>query len=137
MGHYPGRYFPPEDGGLVFNGDVGNERLPDRPRFRRSADHRAAYQKGRTVLGRMDWRYDSGLVAGAVGSLDDASGLTGAAAVGNRFSFAGPQADHLVRRRYAGSMHSPSPTITGDATGDFRRRAPRMTIHKSARIAFA
>ena len=87
MGHTRARYFPPETGGLVFNGDVGAGGSVFR------IDHDQAFQQTTELHYQMGkagpwvswtWRYDSGLVAGSVGSLDDALALTGAqqAAIG-------------------------------------------------------
>lgn len=85
MGHTRARFFGPETGGLIFNSPV------DTPVFR--IDHDQAFQqttqlryqrpKNGPWIG-FTWRYDSGLVAGAVGNLDRALGLTGAqqAAIG-------------------------------------------------------
>ncbi|MBZ5634489.1 MAG: TonB-dependent receptor [Acidobacteriia bacterium] len=87
MGHTRARYFPPETGGLVFNGDVGLGgsvfRIDHDQAFQQTTQLR--YQMGKTgPWVSWTWRYDSGLVAGSVGSLDDALGLTGAqqAAIG-------------------------------------------------------
>ena len=85
MGHTRARYFPPENGGLVFNGDIGESvfRIDHDQAFQQTTVLR--YQVGKTgPWVSWTWRYDSGLVAGAVGSLDDALGLTGAqqAAIG-------------------------------------------------------
>jgi hypothetical protein len=85
MGHTRARYFPPENGGLVFNGDIGESvfRIDHDQAFQQTTVLR--YQMGKTgPWVSWTWRYDSGLVAGAVGSLDDALGLTGAqqAAIG-------------------------------------------------------
>ena len=85
MGHTRARYFPPENGGLVFNNDVGESvfRIDHDQAFQQTTQLR--YQKGRNGPWiSWTWRYDSGLSAGAVGSLDDALGLTGAqqAAIG-------------------------------------------------------
>jgi len=81
MGHTRARYFPPETGGLVFNGDVGLGgsvfRIDHDQAFQQTTELR--YQKGKNgPWVSWTWRYDSGLVAGAVGSLNDALGLTGA-----------------------------------------------------------
>ncbi len=85
MGHTRARYFGPELGGLIFNSPL------DTSVFR--IDHDQALQQTTNVRYQLPkngawfsftWRYDSGLVSGAVTSLDDALGLTGAqqAAVG-------------------------------------------------------
>jgi len=87
MGHTRARFFPSETGGLVFNGDVGAGgsvfRIDHDQAFQQTTELR--YQIGKTgPWVSWTWRYDSGLVAGFVGSLDDALGLTGAqqAAIG-------------------------------------------------------
>ncbi|MGE5647242.1 MAG: TonB-dependent receptor [Acidobacteriota bacterium] len=85
MGHTRARYFGPEVGGLIFNSPV------DASVFR--IDHDQAFQQ--TTHLRYErpnngpwvaftWRYDSGLVAGAVEGLGDALALTAAqqAAIG-------------------------------------------------------
>jgi hypothetical protein len=81
MGHTRSRYFPPETGGLVFNADVGSGgsvfRIDHDQAFQQTTMLR--YQKGKNgPWAAWTWRYDSGLVAGSVGSLEDALGLTGA-----------------------------------------------------------
>ncbi len=80
MGHTRARYFGPETGGLVFNNDVGGDavfRIDHDQAFQQTTNLR--YQHGATGPWiSFTWRYDSGLVAGAVGSLDDALALTGA-----------------------------------------------------------
>ena len=87
MGHTRARFFPSETGGLVFNGDVGAGgsvfRIDHDQAFQQTTELR--YQIGKTgPWVSWTWRYESGLVAGSVGSLDDALGLTGAqqAAIG-------------------------------------------------------
>lgn len=86
MGHTRARYFGPQLGGLVFNGDVGGDevfRIDHDQAFQQTTQVR--YQAGRTgPWVAFTWRYDSGLVAGAVAGLDDALGLSGAqqAAIG-------------------------------------------------------
>jgi len=85
IGHTRARYFGPSNGGLIFNSplDTGAFRI----------DHDQAFQQTTHLTYRrphngpwiaLTWRYDSGLVAGAVGSLSDALALTAAqqAAIG-------------------------------------------------------
>jgi hypothetical protein len=85
MGHTRSRYFAPSNGGLIFDSPLNTSV------FR--IDHDQAFQQTSHVIYRrphngpwvaVTWRYDSGLVAGAVGSLGDALALTGAqqAAIG-------------------------------------------------------
>ena len=85
LGHTRARFFGPENGGLIFNSPI------DAAVFR--IDHDQAFQQttnARYQFGRngpwlaFTWRYDSGLVAGAVSTLSDALALTAAqqAAIG-------------------------------------------------------
>ena len=86
MGHTRARYFPPETGGLIFNNDVGGDsvfRIDHDQAFQQTTNLRYQYGHNGPWIS-FTWRYDSGLVAGAVGSLEDALALTGAqqAAIG-------------------------------------------------------
>lgn len=85
MGHTRARFFGPENGGLIFNSPL------DTSVFR--IDHDQAFQQTTSMHYQRPkngawvsfvWRYDSGLVAGAVTGLADALALTGAqqAAIG-------------------------------------------------------
>ncbi len=80
MGHTRARFFGPETGGLVFNNDVGGDavfRIDHDQAFQQTTNLR--YQRGTAGPWiSFTWRYDSGLVAGSVGSLDDALALSGA-----------------------------------------------------------
>jgi hypothetical protein len=78
MGHTRSRFFGPSNGGLIFDSPL------DTSAFR--IDHDQAFQQTSHVIYRrphngpwiaFTWRYDSGVVAGAVGSLNDALALTG------------------------------------------------------------
>jgi hypothetical protein len=84
MGHSRARYFGPENGGLIFNSGVsqGVFRIDHDQAFQQTTNLR--YQRGNGYWIAFTWRYDSGMVAGAVGSLADALALTGAqqAAIG-------------------------------------------------------
>ncbi len=79
MGHANARFFGPETGGIVFNSDlaIGAYRQ----------DHDQVYQQNLNLhyqpkkngwWGDFTWRYDSGLVVGAVNNLSDALALTAA-----------------------------------------------------------
>lgn len=79
MGHTRARFFGPESGGLVFSSDVRSTvfRIDHDQAFQQTTNLR--YQRGKTgPWVSFTWRYDSGLVAGAVGNLADALDLTGA-----------------------------------------------------------
>ena len=87
MGHTRARYFPPETGGLVFNSNVGLGgsvfRIDHDQAFQQTTELRYQYRKHGPWISWI-WCYDSGMVAGSVGSLEDALALTGAqqAAIG-------------------------------------------------------
>lgn len=79
MGHANARFFGPENGGIIFNSDlsIGAYRQ----------DHDQVYQQNVNVhyqrkksnwWGNFTWRYDSGLVVGAINNLQDALALTAA-----------------------------------------------------------
>jgi Carboxypeptidase regulatory-like domain len=85
MGHSRARYFPPENGGLIFNSPVGAGvfRIDHDQAFEQTMNLRYQRPKNGPWID-FTWRYDSGLVAGAVGTLDNVLALTGAeqAAIG-------------------------------------------------------
>jgi hypothetical protein len=77
MGHANARFFGPENGGIIFNSNlaIGAYRQ----------DHDQVYQQNVNFhyqpkkdgwWGDLTWRYDSGLVVGAVNNLEDALALT-------------------------------------------------------------
>jgi hypothetical protein len=85
IGHSRARYFGPSNGGLIFNSplDTGAFRIDHDQAFQQTTHltYRRPHNGGWIAF---TWRYDSGLVAGAVGSLADALALTAAqqAAIG-------------------------------------------------------
>jgi len=96
LGHTRSRFFGPENGGLVFNSPVsaGVFRIDHDQAFQQTTNFR--YQHGKNgVWFDFTWRYDSGLVAGAVGSVDDALGLTAAQQAAIGFYCGGQQATLL------------------------------------------
>jgi hypothetical protein len=130
--HTRARYFGPENGGLAFNSPV------DAPVFR--IDHDQAFQQTthlRYQLGKtgpwmaFTWRYDSGLVAGAVASLDDALALSGdqQAAIGffcgnQRATLTSPITDCSSSNSGATRLKVPAPG-TADDDHNPPRIAPR------------
>ena len=77
-GHTRARFFPPETGGLFFNSDLptGVFRIDHDQKFEQTTDVQYTFErwkKLRPYVG-LTWRYDSGLVAGAV--TDYATALT-------------------------------------------------------------
>ena len=134
MGHTRARYFPTETGGLVFNGDVGQGgsvfRIDHDQAFQQTTELR--YQIGKTgPWVSWTWRYDSGLVAGSVGSLDDALGLTGAqqAAIGFFCGSARPDDRHAA---HGCSVHARE--LRRDQAGD-SRSGTENDDHNPPRIA--
>ena len=87
MGHTRARFFGPETGGLIFNSPVNKPvfRIDHDQAFQQTTQLRYQRPKNGPWIG-FTWRYDSGLAAGAVGSLDDALGLTGAQQLAIGFS---------------------------------------------------
>jgi hypothetical protein len=85
IGHTRARYFGPSNGGLIFDSplDTGAFRIDHDQAFQQTTHltYRRPHNGGWIAF---TWRYDSGLVAGAVGSLNDALALTAAqqAAIG-------------------------------------------------------
>lgn len=77
MGHANARFFGPENGGLIFNSNltVGAYRQDHDQVYQQNVNFH--YQrKGSSWWGDFTWRYDSGLVVGAVNGLEDALALT-------------------------------------------------------------
>ena len=121
MGHTRARYFAPSNGGLLFNSPL------DTSVFR--IDHDQAFQQTTHLIYRrphngpwlaFTWRYDSGLVAGAVGSLDDAwaspapnrrPSASTAAASSPRRPIPSPRAVRRTSGRPALSSRPPEPGI--------------------------
>jgi outer membrane receptor protein involved in Fe transport len=85
IGHTRARFFSPEVGGLIFNSPLEAEvfRIDHDQAFQQTTNIRYQLPKNGPWFS-FTWRYDSGEVAGAVTSLDDALSLTAAeqAAIG-------------------------------------------------------
>jgi len=85
LGHTRARYFPPENGGLIFNSPIGGSvfRIDHDQALESTANLRYQRPKNGAWID-FTWRYDSGMVAGAVGTLGDVLALSGAqqAAIG-------------------------------------------------------
>ncbi len=71
LGHTRARFFGPESGGLIFNSpiDVGVFRIDHDQAFEQTTNLRYQYKKNGPWVS-FTWRYDSGMVAGAVDNLD-------------------------------------------------------------------
>jgi len=93
MGHTRARYFGPSNGGLIFNSplDTGVFRIDHDQAFQQTTYLRYQFRKNGPWAG-FTWRYDSGLVAGAVPDLEAALGLTAAQQAAIGFYCGGMQA---------------------------------------------
>lgn len=85
LGHTRARFFGPSNGGLIFNSPLstGVFRIDHDQAFQQTTNLR--YQKRKdSPWAAFTWRYDSGMVSGAVPDLESALALTGAqqAAIG-------------------------------------------------------
>ncbi|MGA2610719.1 MAG: TonB-dependent receptor [Terriglobia bacterium] len=78
MGHNRARYFPPENGGVIFNNPVNTQvfRIDHDQAFQQSTHLQYQFLK-RGPWVAFTWRYDSGLVAGSVPDLASALSLDG------------------------------------------------------------
>jgi Carboxypeptidase regulatory-like domain/TonB-dependent Receptor Plug Domain len=79
-GHTRARYFPPESGGLFFNSDLpsGVFRIDHDQAFQQTTQVQYQIQRWKKLAPyfAFTWRYDSGLVSGAVPDFDTALGFS-------------------------------------------------------------
>lgn len=79
-GHTRARFFPPETGGLFFNSDLpsGVFRIDHDQKFEQTTQVQYTFLRLKKVepYVNLTWRYDSGLVAGAVPDFTTALGFT-------------------------------------------------------------
>jgi hypothetical protein len=79
-GHTRARFFPPETGGLFFNSDLptGVFRIDHDQKFEQTTQVQYQFERWKRLLPyvNLTWRYDSGLVAGAVPDFDTALTFT-------------------------------------------------------------
>jgi hypothetical protein len=78
MGHTRARFFPPENGGVIFNSPLSTQvfRIDHDQVFQQSTHVQYQFKK-RGPWVAVTWRYDSGLVAGSVPDLESALALDG------------------------------------------------------------
>src|SRR5262249_18971188 len=77
MAHTNAIYSPPGVGGLLLEQPEGDFRIDHDQKFNATTNVQYEFVKRLGAWAALSWRYDSGLVAGAVGSLEDALSLTG------------------------------------------------------------
>ncbi len=114
FGHSRARYFPPEDGGLIFQGTAnvpGVFRIDHDQAFQQTTNLR--YQHGKDGLwGTMIWRYDSGLVVTGVPDSAAALKLTAAQQVDIGLACAGVDATFQDPLRNCGNAIVTSTLLT-------------------------
>ena len=76
MGHARARFFPPENGGVIFNSPVSTQvfRIDHDQQFQQNTHIQYQFGKRGPWIG-FGWDYQNGLVAGAVGTLEDVLAL--------------------------------------------------------------
>jgi hypothetical protein len=77
MAHTNAIFSPPGNGGILVEEATGDFRIDHDQKFNATTNLQYVFHKATGAWAALSWRYDSGLVAGAVGSVDDALALTG------------------------------------------------------------
>jgi hypothetical protein len=77
MAHTNAIFSPPGNGGILVEEAEEDFRIDHDQKFNSTANFQYIFSKPIGAWAALTWRYDSGLVAGAVASLEDALGLTG------------------------------------------------------------
>ena len=76
MAHTSAIFSPPGVGGILLEAPEGDFRIDHDQKFNSTTNLQYVFHQATGAWAALSWRYDSGLVAGAVGSIDDALGLT-------------------------------------------------------------
>ena len=76
IAHTNAIYSPPGTGGILLEQPGGDFRIDHDQKFNSTTNLQYVFEKRVGAWAALSWRYDSGLVAGSVGSLEDALGLT-------------------------------------------------------------
>jgi hypothetical protein len=77
LAHTNAIFSPPGGGGILLEEAGGDFRIDQDQKLNTTTNVQYIFGKQRGAWAALSWRYDSGLVAGAVGSLEDALGLSG------------------------------------------------------------
>jgi hypothetical protein len=77
MAHTGAIFSPPAAGGILVTAPKGDFRIDHDQKFNSTANFQYTFNKPLGAWAALAWRYDSGLVAGSVGSVDDALALSG------------------------------------------------------------
>ena len=76
MAHTNAIFSPPGVGGILLEEASGDFRIDHDQKFNSTANFQYVFERRTGAWAALAWRYDSGLVAGAVGSIEDALALT-------------------------------------------------------------
>jgi hypothetical protein len=77
VAHTNAIYSPPGTGGILLEQPEGDFRIDHDQKFNSTTNLQYSFNKPLGAWAALSWRYDSGLIAGSVGSVDDALALTG------------------------------------------------------------
>jgi hypothetical protein len=77
MAHTNAIFSPPGAGGILLEEPTGDFRIDHDQKFNSTVNLQQTFDKTHGAWAALSWRYDSGLVAGSVATIDDALGLTG------------------------------------------------------------
>ena len=77
MAHTNAIFSPPGNGGILLEAPDGDFRIDHDQKFNSTTNLQYTFDKVHGAWVALSWRYDSGLVAGSVGSVEDALALTG------------------------------------------------------------
>ncbi len=77
MAHTSAIFSPPGNGGILVEEATGDFRIDHDQKVNSTTNLQYTFIKPIGAWAALNWRYDSGLVAGAVGSIEDALALTG------------------------------------------------------------
>lgn len=137
IGHTRSRYFAPENGGLIFDSPLNTSvfRIDHDQALQSNVNLRYQFRnEGSWPWVSFTWRYDSGLVAGAVGSVGDALALTAAQQAAIGFYCGGVQATRLspITADQCDPDNPPTPhgatrlSIPAEGTEDDDHNPPRI-----------
>jgi len=77
MAHTNAIFSPPGSGGILLEEPAGDFRIDHDQKFNSTTNLQYTFDKVRGAWAALSWRYDSGLVAGSVATIEDALALTG------------------------------------------------------------
>jgi hypothetical protein len=77
MAHTNAIFSPPGSGGILLENPTGDFRIDHDQKFNSTTNLQYTFDKAHGAWAALSWRYDSGLVAGSVGSIEDALALSG------------------------------------------------------------